>query len=389
MKTIIFYNVNTGEAFDSEGRLRTANNPFTVSYMEKHLFEWHLVSARTSASPENWTPYTDFEYTPSIASITADDSYISAWKGSLVSIEPDTAASIIAVASNAVTDEITSAGTIRLSEISGTQTEIRYTAVTHTAEHYLFTVEEVLDPEDFASGSTVDILKTPLARTNILRADSEPANGIFSFALLFSSERLKRLFEYSGTEIVNTKGLELRAAGLDGGNQQIELFRAKIPLNIHGILDHSSLPEAIPANALSEYQAWACGLLASGLETQFSADGSTWGTSTSGALYFRMRPVGVSASWSTAIPLDCSARNLHYSFVVESGNTESEFSFTLVELGIANWQKCRLSLFKLQQDTSELDISANPDLEIYLSSTGAVFKWLDGAFPEGTYYIRS
>ena len=24
-----------------------------------------------------------------------------------------------------------------------------------------------------------------------------------------------------------------------------------------------------------------------------------------------------------------------------------------------------------------------------LSSSGAVFKWLDGAFPEGTYYIRS
>lgn len=389
MKTIIYYNVNTGEAFDSEGQLRTSNNPFKVSYLEKHLFEWHLVSSRTAGSPANWTPYTDFEYTPSIASITADDSYLNAWRGTLVSIESGVSSSAVSVSSEAPADEVTSTGNIRLTESDGTLIEIAYTAVSKTASGYLFTVGESLDPEDFSFGGTVDILKSPLAKTNILLASSVPANGIFAFSLLFHSERLKRLFEYSGAESLAVKGLELRAAGVDGNDQQAELLRATVPLTIRGILDQSGLAAELPENALTAYQAWTCGLLASGLETQFSTDGSTWSSNAAGALYFRMRPLGVSAAWSTAIPLDCSARNLHYSFTVASGNTEVQFAFTLSALGITNWQKIRLSLFKLQGDDSELDITANQNLEIYLSSSGAVFKWLDGAFPEGTYYIRS
>ena len=39
MKTAIYCNVTTGEAFDKDGTLRTANNPFTISYGEHHKTE--------------------------------------------------------------------------------------------------------------------------------------------------------------------------------------------------------------------------------------------------------------------------------------------------------------------------------------------------------------
>lgn len=389
MKTIIYCNVNTGEVFDSEGRLRTSNNPFSVSYLEKHVFEWHLVSSAPSTSPASWPHCTDFEYTPSIASVTADDSFLRAWKGSLVSISSNPSSSEITVSSNADPNDVTSSGSIRLSSANGSQTEIHYTAFSKNSAGFVFSTGESLDPEDFPADTTVDILKSPLAKTNILLAGSDPSNGIFIFALLFRSERLKKIFEYSGTESASVKGLELRAAGLDSTNCQTELIRFLAPLSIRGILDYCDLPTEIPENSLFEYQAWTRGLLASGLETQFSSDGTLWASSSDGALFFRMRPLGVSASWSTAIPLDCSARNLHYQFIVPQENSETQFSFSLDELGIPDWRKIRLSLFKLQENSSELDITANPNLEIYLSASGAVFKWLDDPFPAGTYFIRS
>ena len=77
MKTVIYYNVTTGESFDQDGSLRSSNNPFSASYGERRTFEWHLV---TSSNSDQWT---DWDIMPQSAMIAADDNYLTAYQGYL------------------------------------------------------------------------------------------------------------------------------------------------------------------------------------------------------------------------------------------------------------------------------------------------------------------
>ena len=141
MKTVIYCNVTTGEAFDKDGTLRTSNNPFTISYGEYRRTEWHLVSSSSPDKPvEEWTPWTDWESAPSFAYAAADDNYRSSYKGSLrnAASAGDTSLEII---TDAPAEEIAPTGTLRLAGNGSSVTELEYSSFDEVSGGGVFGVE--------------------------------------------------------------------------------------------------------------------------------------------------------------------------------------------------------------------------------------------------------
>ena len=162
MKTVIYCNVTTGEAFDADGSPRSLNNPFTAAYGERRIFEWHLVTATSGASPANWTPLTEFEHAPSIASLAADDTYINAYPGRFVSCEN----SVVQLELDVDDSLIPGKGRLRLTKTDGAVQEIGYTAVTPCAGGYKFHAAETLAASNYLPDGSADLLKQPMAKTS-------------------------------------------------------------------------------------------------------------------------------------------------------------------------------------------------------------------------------
>lgn len=388
MKTVIYCNVTTGETFDADGCLRTLNNPFTAAYGEKRLFEWHLVTAADGNVPSEWPPLTEFEYTPSIASLAADDTYINAYPGTVVSCEPG-ATSILLLTLKEENPPVPAKGTLRLTGTDDELIEVDYTAATAVNGNWRFQIPEQLDAALFPAGTSADLLKQPMAKVSSFLSDSIPARGIFQFSLTFQSEKLRKLFEYADLEQVPTKGLELRLAGLDQSAQRVELVRAVVPLTILGVLDPGTLPVSIPANGLSAYQSWTLALLAAGLEAAFSKDKTSWTADSTGALWFRLRPANVpGAQWCTPIPIPqpkLDPDHVEHSFTVSEGAAIETIEIPYSELNVS--KPFDSSLFELQADGSELNITHNSNLQMFYTETLVRICW-NGTFPPGTYILR-
>lgn len=381
MKTVIYCNVTTGEVFDADGSPRSLNNPFTAAYGERRIFEWHLVTAVSGSSPANWTPLTEFEYTPSIASLAADDTYISAYPGRFVSCEN----SVVQLELDVDDSLIPGKGQLRLTKTDGSLQEVSYTAVTPCDGGYKFHVDETLAPSDYLAGGTADLLKQPMAKTSFCLPGSVPARGVFQFSLAFRSEKLKKLFEYADVERIATRGLELRLAGLDASSQRVELVRAVVPLTILGVLDQSSLAETIPETELNTYQTWTLAQLSAGIETSFSADGSVWSASSANAEWVRLRPANVAnAAWSAPVPLP-RPKNVEYSFTIAEGNTAAEQEIPYAALNVS--KPFDFSLFQRQSDDSELNITNSSGLQIFCTASAVRLVW-SSAIPAGTYVLR-
>lgn len=381
MKTVIYCNVTTGEAFDADGSPRSLNNPFTAAYGERRIFEWHLVTATSGASPANWTPLTEFEHAPSIASLAADDTYINAYPGRFVSCEN----SVVQLELDVDDSLIPGKGRLRLTKTDGAVQEIGYTAVTPCAGGYKFHAAETLAASDYLPDGSADLLKQPMAKTSSCLSGSIPARGIFQFSLAFRSEKLKKLFEYADVERIATRGLELRLAGLDASSQRVELVHAVVPLTVLGVLDQSSLAETIPEAELDAYQAWTLAQLAAGIETSFSADGSIWSASSANAEWVRLRPANVAnAAWSTPVPLPRPVV-VEYSFTIAAGNTAVEHVIPYSELNVS--KPFDFSLFRQQSDSSELNITNSSGLQIFCTASAVRLVW-SSAIPEGTYILR-
>ena len=388
MKTVIYYNVTTGEAFDADGCLRSLNNPFTAAYGEKRLFEWRLVTATSGNTPSEWTPLTEFEYTPSIASLAADDTYINAYPGTVVSCEPGETG-IIQLTLKEENTPVPAKGTLRLTGADGSLTEVDYTAATAADGCWRFHIPAQLDAEQFPAGTSADLLKQPMAKVTSYLSDSIPAHGIFQFSLTFQSEKLRKLFEYADLEQIPTKGLELRLAGLDQTAQRVELVHAVIPLTVLGVLDPSTLPASVPANELSAYQTWTLALLATGLEAAFSKDEISWTADPTGALWFRLRPANVpGAQWCTPIPIPqpkLDPDHVEHSFTVSEDAAVETVEIAYSELNVS--KPFDSSLFELQADGSELNITHNSNLQMFYTDSRVRLCW-NGTFPAGTYILR-
>ncbi len=278
---------------------------------------------------------------------------------------------------------------IRVQRTDGEFLEVEYTAVTEDGGVPEFHIPEDLSAEGVLSGGKAEVVKQPMAKSSSMLSGSDPSRGVFQFSLTFQSEKLKNLFEYSDLEASATRGLELRLAGVDGTGERVELVRAVAPLTILGVLDQSTLPAAVSEPEFNELQNWTLALLREGLEVAFSRDGNSWTTDSTGALYFRLRPSNIpDAQWCTAIPIPqpkLDPDHVEYSFSVSEGSGVETVEIPYSELKVS--KPFDSSLFELQSDGSELNITHNANVQMFYTSSQVRICW-NGTFPAGTYILR-
>ena len=237
MKTVIYYNVTTGESFDQDGSLRTSNNPFSASYGERRTFEWHLMSATNSELPvTQWTPWKEWDIAPQNAVIAADDNYLAAYPGTLKeSAAPGTGA--VALTLNTTPEMVAPNGKIRLFRQDRSALILSYTAANQTSDGIVLAVELPETEPEFPAGTRADILAEPLAAAELTAETSTPDQGIFSFDLTLCGWRLAEKMEYSDIEQLTAKGLELCISAADEtSGKQLVLLCCQVPFIIKNVL---------------------------------------------------------------------------------------------------------------------------------------------------------
>ncbi|MBE6404850.1 MAG: hypothetical protein E7040_02375 [Lentisphaerae bacterium] len=234
MKTVIYYNVTTGESFDQNGSLRSSNNPFSASYGERRTFEWHLItSADSNQNVSEWEHWTDWDITPQSAVIAADDNYLAAYPGYLKeSVSGNTNA--IALTMKDFPESIAPAGNIRIFKPDHSFLIFPYTAVNTLSDGFVLAVE--LSDIELETGTRIDILESPLVSA-VMNTNSSVEQGIFSFDLILNSVRLTEKMEYSDIELLTAKGLELCVSGVDPDtSEQTVILRGQVPFVINNVL---------------------------------------------------------------------------------------------------------------------------------------------------------
>ena len=231
MKTVIYYNVTTGEAFDQEGTLRTQNNPFSASYGEQRTFEWHLMADTDSAKPvSEWLPWTEWDITPQSAFSAADDNFLAAYPATLKE-SASAGAGAISVTANSAPQDIAPSGMLRIFRRDHSVLMLPYTAFNTTSDGMVFAVE-IPEDEEFPEGTRLDIMEEPLVKTLEISAErSQPEQGIFSFDMQMNSWRLSEKMEYSDIDSLTAKGLELCVSG-----EQTVLLRCRVPFLIKNVI---------------------------------------------------------------------------------------------------------------------------------------------------------
>lgn len=235
MKTVIYYNVTTGESFDQQGSLRTQNNPFFASYGEQRTFEWHLMTSTNSGlNVSEWTPWTEWNITPASAVIAADDNYLSAYPAFLKeAISGNTDA--VSVSMDSIPENIAPVGKLRIFKQDHSVVVLPYTAVNKISDGFVFAVE--LSDTELSEGTRIDILEEPLVTVVLNNDSSSVEQGVFVFDLTVNGWRLKEKMEYSDLELLITKGLELCITGIDpDSDEQTVILRCQVPFVINNVL---------------------------------------------------------------------------------------------------------------------------------------------------------
>ena len=234
MKTVIYYNITTGESFDQDGSLRSSNNPFSASYGERRTFEWHLItSAISDQNVSQWPQWTEWEIIPQSAVIAADDNYLAAYPGYLKdSVSGNTNA--VSVITKSLPENISPSGYLRVFNPDHSFLIVPYTAVNMISDGFVFSVE--LTDTVLESGTKIDIIEQPLVSA-VMNANSSVEQGVFSFDLTLTGARLTEKMEYSDIEILTAKGLELCVSGIDPDtSEQTVILRCQVPFVIKNVL---------------------------------------------------------------------------------------------------------------------------------------------------------
>lgn len=243
MKTVIYYNVTTGEAYDQEGTLRTKNNPFTASYGERHTFEWHLITSYDSgiAIAEN-VHWSEWEITPESASVAADDNYLAAYPAVLKEAA-SAGNSAVSLMTDSISGTIPPSGYLRFFRQDLTTMILPYTAVNESSDGFVFAVDFPETETELPANSRVDIMEEPLVYASAWNSEnSDVEQGIFSFDLILNGWRLSEKMEYSDIDSLSAKGLELCISGTDPASEKsVVLFRCQVPFTIKNVIAYSFL----------------------------------------------------------------------------------------------------------------------------------------------------
>ena len=327
----IFTNVVTRKSYDANGDLFPDGLP-RIFYNGSDEVRWQLCSAtpdiaeETGQKPEDiWPKYTGFaDYSAIGAFLTADQDFIKRMPGTLTAnVNSGAVASVTANIPGASLATIPEEGTVTLFTTSGDMEVIEYTDVAVANENCQFTIASGTTLEhSYVQGGMMDVAQSVLMQATLDTQNSDISTGLFVFQTTAYSRKLHDALAYANTKQLDVAGLELAIFNIDTENNEVvDLERFDIDtFSIRSGIADTSMDAQVTPERQSEAVAIMKTLLASGMELQFSANGTDWHSEQSTAdpfdLYYRFRIQGAGGTWSAAVKMPDSLT------VVDGGNID-------------------------------------------------------------------
>lgn len=314
----IFTNTVTRKNYNENGDLFRDGLP-NIFMNGTDTVQWQLcsstpdIASETQGTPEDWPKCTDYASFNAIgAFLTADDDYVKRMKGTLAADVPSgSVASISASVPGATLATIPQGGTVTLYNSSGDMETVEFTAVAVANENVQFTIATGTTLEhSYASGNAMDCVQSVLMQASLDTVNSDVANGLFVFTITANSRKLHDRMAYANTRQADVMGLELAIFNVDSENSTVvDLERYEVDtFSIRSGIADTSMDAQVTPQRESEAVTVMKTLLASGMELQFSANGTDWHAEQSTAeatldKYYRFRLAGSGGTWSSAVRL--------------------------------------------------------------------------------------
>lgn len=210
----LYLNTTTRTFYDADGDPFRDNNP-QGAFQSRETIKIYLCTetpeaGEEAADPQSWTRDTYFGTIEGIsAKLTCDNDYIHKLKGTLTGELPSgSVSSITATISGATLGKIPEFGTVRLYSPNGNYESVAYSERSLSGETVTFTVSGTIT-NSYSTGAIVDCDQSPYCEAYVDAEQSDIANGELVFDLAYDSVRLREEMQYTDTEKLQVKGLEL------------------------------------------------------------------------------------------------------------------------------------------------------------------------------------
>ena len=207
-----YLNTIDSEFYDADGNLWRDNFPQLIVGGHEEIriiLCTNTDNASTDlADPENWERDVSYANINGISALlTVDSDSIHYIKGSLSTSVNKGAVSVSAVIS-ADYSTIPDSGVIRIYSEIGEAEYISYTSRSVDGNTVTFALGTALK-QAYSANSIVDVQQAPICQAYIDKSKSNLANGELVFNLVCDSDRLRALTDYSNSDTISIKGIEL------------------------------------------------------------------------------------------------------------------------------------------------------------------------------------
>ena len=297
----IYFNTTSREAFDADGNQFRSGMP-RLAYMSRDTVRVILCSEtpendNAGVDPTTWTRDSSYNVSGIGAMLTVDSDYIHKLKGELAAeIPAGSVSSVTATIASASYAKIPSAGVLRLFDAYGNYEALSYTARSIEGTSVTFTTSGTITGA-YTAGATMDCDQSPYCSAMLDTAASNVEEGEFVFQLVVNSDRLREEMDYTDTEKLSVKGLEiLLYKTADGTDETLNAFVCDT-FSIVGTIGAVGFEADPPDGTENKLAGVVDQLLAAGFEVEQQNDSA-------GNTQFRFRSVEAGGAWSSWVTVN-------------------------------------------------------------------------------------
>ena len=313
----IYFNTTSREAFDADGNQFRSGMP-RLAYMSRDMVRVILCSEtpendNAGADPSTWTRDTSYNVAGIGAMLTVDSDYIHKLKGELAAEVPaGSVSSVTATIASASYAKIPSSGVLRLFDAYGNYEALSYAARSIEGTSVTFTTSGTL-AGTYETGA-MDCDQSPYCSAMLDTAASNVEEGEFVFQLVVNSDRLREEMDYTDTEKLSVKGLEiLLYKTTDGTDETLNAFVCDT-FSIVGTIGAVGFESDPPDGTENKLAGVVDQLLAAGFEVEQQYDSA-------GNTQFRFRSVEAGGTWSAWVTVNKGQDRLPCSLTVGTVTT--------------------------------------------------------------------